>query len=523
MKPILTPAQAVDLDRQTQAFGIAGETLMERAGLAVARAAVDLLGGTYGRRAVIVCGKGNNGGDGLVAARHLERWGVRTAVHMIGPLVGGREPAAGNLRRLETETAARVRGFAPGRLARDLARADVAVDAVFGTGFRGIPEDDWAAAIDEMNASTAPVVAIDIPSGVDGTSGGVAGDAVRADLTVTFGAAKTGVILLPGAEFAGAVRVVDIGYPDDLIHADAFLIEPSDVVASVPVRPADTHKRAAGVLLVVAGSRAMTGAVKLIAEAAGRMGAGLVIVAAPEGIVPVVQSVLTEAVFLPLRETSAGTVSAGAFEQLEDALARVHAMAIGPGMSTDPETAGFIRDLVRVCPVPFVLDADGLTAFTGRAGDLADRKSAAVLTPHAGEFERLTGVSPRLLDEDRLGHVRALAAEAQAVALLKGSRTIVAEPGGAVRVNPTGTSVLATAGSGDVLTGMIGGLLARGVAPVDAASSAAYLHGLAGILAGRLSGEGTLAGDLLDQIPAALDKAMSQSDKAMSQGTGVSL
>jgi len=508
MKPVLTPDEAGALDRETQARGTAADALMEAAGRAVARAAVDLMGGTYGRRAVVVCGKGNNGGDGLVAARYLARWGVRVAVIAVEPLGDLREPAASNAERLDEAPSIRVLPFSDASLERELARADVAIDAIFGTGFRGFPEDEWAEAIEGVNASPLPIVAVDIPSGVNGATGAVDGNAVRADLTVTFGAAKVGAVLLPGAELAGAVRVVDIGFPGDLVRARAFLTEPDDVATVLPERPVETHKRAAGVLVVVAGSRAMTGAVRLIAEAAGRVGAGLIQVAVPASILPIVQAGLVETTFLPLPETDAGTVGARAIDPLLERLESADALAIGPGLSTDEETAGFVREMANVCPVSFVLDADGLNAFTGRGSQLADRKSDVVLTPHAGEFARISGVPKRELDADRLGHVRAFASETQAVTLLKGSRTLVVTPDGMARINPTGGPVLATAGSGDVLTGVIGGLVARGMSPVDAAWAGAYLHGLAGILAGRETGEGTVASDVAAQLPLAVARVL---------------
>ena len=503
MKPVLTPDEAGALDRATQDAGIPAQLLMERAGRAVARTAVDLVGGVYGRRAVVVCGKGNNGGDGLVAARHLARWGMRVTVVAVETVDALREPAARNLVRLE-EVGVRARGWSAAALAHELARADVAIDAIFGTGFRGFPEDEWADAIDGLNEGPAPVVAVDIPSGVNGATGAVEGDAVRADVTVTFGAAKVGAVLLPGAEYAGAVRVVDIGFPDELVRADAFLVEASDVAGWLPTRPIDTHKRATGVLVVVAGSRGMTGAPVLVAEAAARIGAGLVTVAAPAEIVPTIQTHLTEATFAPLPATGSGSVAREALAPALELLERADALAIGPGLTTDDETAGFVRDLVRASPVPVVVDADALNAFAGRTADLADRKADAVLTPHAGEFARLSGLDARELDADRLGHVRRLAHDAGAVTLLKGSRTIVVDERGAARINPTGGPVLATAGSGDVLTGMIGGLVARGLAPSDAAAAAAFVHGVAGMLAGRLAGDGTLAGDIARAIPDAI-------------------
>jgi ADP-dependent NAD(P)H-hydrate dehydratase / NAD(P)H-hydrate epimerase len=502
MKPVITPQEAAQLDRATQARGVGADVLMERAGLAVARATADLLGGVYGRRAVVVCGKGNNGGDGLVAARHLARWGVAVAVHEIERSDDLREPAASNHRRLVTETDARLRSFSARALERELARADVVVDAIFGTGFRGMPEDEWAEAIEVVNAGGVPVVAVDIPSGVNGGTGSADGAVVRADLTVTFGAAKIGVVLLPGAELAGAVRVVDIGFPEDLVPMATGLTEPGDVAAQLPSRAADAHKKASGTLVVVAGSAGITGAVALIARAAMRAGAGYVFVAVPSSILHVVQEKLTETVFLGLPETPEGTVAQDALDLVMQRLSDAHALALGPGLTTNDETRSFVRTLVRECPVPLVVDADGLNAFAGEAGGLADRKAEAVLTPHVGEYVRLM----RAGADDRIAAARSLSTRARAVALLKGSRTVVADPSGIVRINPTGSPVLATAGTGDVLTGVIGGLLARGLEPFDAAWAGAYLHGLAGILAGRQHGDGTVAGDIPDLLPAAIDR-----------------
>jgi len=502
VKPVLTPDQARELDRATQAAGIPAEALMERAGRAVAQACVDLCGGIYGRRAVAVCGKGNNGGDGFVAARQLARWGMRVAVVMLEDPGGLAEPAAGNARRLG-EAEVRIVRFSDSALQRELGRADVAVDALFGTGFRGMPEGGSATAIAALNGSDVPVVAVDIPSGVDGANGTIASDAVRADLTVTFGGPKTGVVLLPGASNAGTVRVVDIGFPLELLRANVFLTEPRDVAPSLPSRPIDAHKREA-VLLVVAGSRRMTGAPRLVAGAAARMGTGLVQVAAPSDTLRVIQAGLTEATFLPLAETEDGTMAESAVDALLEAMEHATAVAVGPGLTTDPDTAGVIRKVVAESQIPLVVDADGLNAYAGDAAALSDRRAGAVLTPHDGEFTRLTGVKGRDIASDRLGHARRLAATTGAVSVLKGSRTVIAAPDGEVRINVTGSPALATAGTGDVLTGMIGGLLARGVSPWDAGWSAAYLHGLAGMMAGREAGEGVVAGDILPLITEAV-------------------
>jgi hydroxyethylthiazole kinase-like uncharacterized protein yjeF len=504
VQPVLTAAETQALDRETEARGTGVADLMERAGLAVARTAAALAGGTYGRRAAVVCGKGNNGGDGLVAARHLARWGMGAAAVLLGDPEGLREPVASNLIRLEGTPGARWRPYGRETLTREVGRADVVIDAVFGTGFRGTAEGHHADAIDLVNGSMVPVVAVDVPSGVEGDTGLVRGPAVRADATVTFGAPKVGDVLMPGALHAGVLEVADIGFPSDLMRSELLLVEAADIASWLPGRDPQGHKRGSGVVLVVAGSRRMTGAPRLVAEGAYRAGAGLVTVAVPEGILGVVQAGLAEATFLPLPEGAEGSVADAAWEVLAERLADFDAVAVGPGLSTAGETPALIRRLVGGSPVPVVADADALNAYEGSGGDLADLASGLVATPHAGEFARLFGTPVEELAEDRVGLVRKAAAETGTVLLLKGPRSLVALPEGEVRINPTGSTALSTGGTGDVLTGAIGALLARGLRPPDAASAAAYLHGLAGELAGATAGEGTTALDVAGLLPEAV-------------------
>jgi NAD(P)H-hydrate epimerase len=300
------------------------------------------------------------------------------------------------------------------------------------------------------------------------------------------------------------LEVADIGFPPDLLRGEVQLAEASDVAALLAPRPPETHKRATGVVLVVAGSRRMTGAPLLVAEGAYRSGAGLVTMAVPEKALAVVQTGLAEATFLPLAEGPAGSVAEGAWDDLAKDLERFDVVAIGPGLSTDEETPAFVRRLVAESPAPVVLDADAINAFAGRAGDLAGRVSDAVVTPHAGEFGRLFGMPSTEVLEDRLGFTRKAAAETRAVVVLKGTRSVIASPEGEVRINPTGTPVLATGGTGDVLTGAVAALLARGLAPVEAATAAAYVHGMAGTIAGAETGEGTTARDVARAIPVAV-------------------
>ena len=501
MLPVLTAAETRALDEATESRGTPVSLLMERAGLAVARAAAGAAGGTYGRRAVVVCGKGNNGGDGLVAGRHLARWGMAVEVFLLEPEL--REPAAGNLRSAE-RAGIQVRAFDDAAVRRSLERADVAVDAIFGIGFRGRAGGSFAAAIDALNETPAPVVAADIPSGVEGDTGIHRGPAVVADVTVAMGAPKLGDVLFPGASVAGVLEVADIGFPDDLLRSDLWLLEAADVRRWLPSRDPDTHKRRTGVVLVVAGSRRMTGAPQLVVEGAYRAGAGLVTLAVPQGILPVVQAGPREATFLPLPEGPEGSAAEAAVEVLADGLDRFDAVAVGPGMSTDEGTRSLVRRLVRESPIPMVIDADGITAFAGRAGELSVRTAPAIITPHAGEFARLFGMPASEVADDPVGLVRKAAAETGCVTLLKGSRTLIASPDGQVRLNPTGTSALATGGTGDVLTGAIASLAARGVDPFDAAAAGAFVHGVAGRIAGERTGEGTVAGDVAEALPEAV-------------------
>ncbi|MFM8999108.1 MAG: NAD(P)H-hydrate dehydratase [Actinomycetota bacterium] len=495
MRPILTPDEAAALDAATQARGIPAATLMERAGHAVARAAVALAGGRYGRRVTVVCGAGNNGGDGFVAARVLHGWGVAvTVVAVGGPAT--RVPAA-SARRAAEELGVPVLRLDGDVLARELARSDAAVDAIVGIGFRGPARDAVAAAIVALDAGACPVLAVDVPSGLDAGTGAIAGPVVRADATVTFGSLKTGLVAAP--ETAGPVDVAEIGFPDDLIPDGCCLVEAGDVADVLPRRDRAAHKREA-VVVVIGGSRVMPGAAALAASAAMRGGAGLVQVAVPAGILPVLEVLVPSATFLPLPETADGAL-AGDDGSLAAALDRAHAVVLGPGAGRDPSTAAWIRATLASLALPTVLDADGLAAFVD--APLSAGAGGLVLTPHVAECRRLLRSDDPRPDSDRIGAARVLAARTGAVALLKGPGTVVATPDGRATVNPTGGPTLATAGSGDVLAGLIGALLARGLAPRDAAVAGAFVHGLAGDRAAASRGDGATAADLADAIPGA--------------------
>jgi NAD(P)H-hydrate epimerase len=441
--PVVTPEEMAAIDR---AAPEPVETLVERAGSAVAWAARRLLGGTYGRRVVVVAGKGNNGNDGRAAAARLAAGGVRVEV---------------------VDAAAAPATLPP---------ADLVVDAAYGTGFRG----DYEA----PDACGTPVLAVDVPSGVDGLTGAAGEGAVRAEHTVTFAALKPGLLLPPGRDLAGEVEVADIGL--DVSSARAHVVEAADIAAWIPVRATAAHKWQSAVW-VIAGSPGMTGAAALVCRGAQRAGAGYVRLSVPgaddedEGPVEVVRTALDR--------------RGWATDVLHE-LGRFSAVVVGPGLGREHDDD--VRALVAGASVPVVVDGDGLTALGTSAA--ACCRATTVLTPHDGEFERLAGERPAA---DRIDAARRLAARTRATVLLKGPTTVVAASGGDVLLGTEGDARLATAGTGDVLSGVIAALLAGGLDPVRAAAAAAWLHGRAGHLG---SARGLVAGDLPDRLPVVYDE-----------------
>lgn len=429
------------------------EVLIERAGAAVARAAVRMLGGSYGKRVVVIAGKGNNGADGRVAARRLADRGV-------------------HVRIVTTED-----------LPERIADCDLVVDAAFGTGFRGV----WS----PPDVGSVPVLAVDIPSGVDGLTGRCGPGVLQAEHTVTFVGPKPGLLFAPGSAYAGVLEVVDIGL--DASSVRTHLVQHRDVAQWYPVRDADAHKWRSA-LWVIAGSGGMFGAARLAAAAAHRTGTGMIYLSTPGSGVDAMAP--TEVVNHPL---SADTWAADVLAASE----RFHAFVVGPGMGRADVTAAQIRSFVAATARPVVIDGDGLFALAwgaeGAASFLRSRPGPTVLTPHDGEFALLTGRRP---GNDRIASARELAAQTGAVVLLKGSATVVAEPGGAVLVVTAGDERLATAGTGDVLAGIIGSLLSLGVAPFEAAAAGAWIHGQA---ARRGPRRGFVASDLPHLIPAVLE------------------
>ncbi|MBU1671620.1 MAG: NAD(P)H-hydrate dehydratase [Actinobacteria bacterium] len=511
MKVVL-PAEMAAIDRAAmEGEGIPGLELMERAGEAVARAAREMLIESGGRRVAIWCGKGNNGGDGLVVGRLLSG-AYEVSIYM----AAGPDELAGdarvNLERLEVHgLPVRWTGSVDGvRAFSDEGPFDLVVDALFGTGFAGRPSGLYAEAIEAMNASGRPVLAVDVPSGVDGTTGAVAGPAVKAARTVTFAALKAGLVQFPGAGYAGEVEVADIGIPESLLDSvpdsRMHLIGEEEAAALLPVRAPDAHKWQCGSVLVVGGSPGMTGAAALAANSALRSGAGLVVCAVPEGVHDILEVKTTEVMTMPLQQTSSRTLAEAACGRVVELARRFDVVALGPGLSTDEETGSAVRRLVAELDRPLVLDADGLNAVAERPSLLAERSAPLVVTPHPGEMARLLSIETADVQGDRIGHATRSAVEWGAVVVLKGARTVVAGPSGDVGINSTGNAGMASAGMGDVLTGCIASLMSQGLEPFDAAVAGAYFHGMAADLAANMDGMiGMTAGDVARHLPLALN------------------
>jgi hydroxyethylthiazole kinase-like uncharacterized protein yjeF len=492
--------------------GIDGLELMERAGGGVAQAVERLV---PDGPVTVLCGKGNNGGDGLVVARLLRHAGRPVTVVCVAPPAELRGDARTNLERLPGDPPVRLDGArwsgepgepSGGPAALAAGPDAVLVDALLGTGFEGVPRGEVAAAIAAINAARARVVAVDVPSGVDASTGVVAGEAVRAALTVTFHAAKPGLWIAPGKIHAGVVETLDIGIPRGAPLAASVGLIGAGVLSLLPRRAASSTKFSSGQVLVAGGSRGLSGAPALAARASMRAGAGYVTVCVPASLQPVLAAGGTpEMMTRGLPEDEHGSLTAAAAEAVLAASARGGALALGPGLGRAEGAFALARTLAREATVPLVLDADGLNAHAGALEELAARGAPTVLTPHAGELGRLLGCDSAEIERERLRRVREAADSARAVVVLKGDDTLIAEPGGRVAVNGAGTPALATAGTGDVLTGVIAALLAQGLDPFTGAAAGVWLHAHAGREAARRLGavEGVIASDVIDALPAA--------------------
>ena len=511
---ILTAEGMREVDRAAiEDLGIPSLVLMENAAIGV----VEALGKAFGEAesAAIFCGPGNNGGDGLAVARHLSVRGWDVRVFLVA---GGRELSAdaevqlGICRKAELPVMEIGSADVLDAAFDAAAECDVVVDALFGTGLARPLEGLFAQVVDAINALPTPCIAVDLPSGLSASEAQPIGPHVAADLTVTFAAPKVAHVFPPAADAVGEMVVTDLGIPPRLVEdveeeeGDLHLLMGEELADLLPEREAGSHKGDYGHALIVAGSPGKAGAAILAARAAVRSGAGLVTVGVPEPIVQTVDLGSIESMTLGLPAGAAGAsgqIGDEAVLAVLDALEGKAVLALGPGLGQESETQAAIRRIALDCPLPVVIDADGLNAFAGHAGELAARRVETILTPHPGELGRLLGVSTAQIQEDRVAAARGAAEETGAIVVLKGHLSLIAS-GTAVFVNPTGNPGMATGGTGDVLTGLIAGLIAQGLDALDATVLAVYLHGLAGDLAAERLGEIALAaGDLVEMLPAA--------------------
>ncbi len=511
--------QEIDLRASTD-YGIPSLVLMENAGLQVVHAAQQVLGDLAGKVILVLAGKGNNGGDALVAARHFLQKGASVKVMLDGEPADIKGEALVNFNiwdKLGQRVHLLTERNAIQVLQVALLQTDLVIDGLYGTGFRGAIKDRTRKVVEAVNDSGKTIIAIDIPSGVEADSGAVWGVAVKASYTVTFGLSKIGLHLDSGAEYVGRLQVADISLPRTLLDSsplgtDYFLTTDNMAGKWLPPRSRSAHKGAFGHVLVVGGSRGMLGAACLAGEAALRSGAGLVTLAVPRSLQEVAAGYRPEIMTLGLPETGAGTINRDGRELIEAFLKKVDAVVLGPGLSTHPETTTMVRELVASIRVPTVLDADALNALAEEASEngavspedlFKENKLPLVFTPHPGEMARLLKVKTADVQQKRLFTVEKAARSWNSTVVLKGARTLVAAPGARqVYINDTGNPGMATGGTGDVLSGLTGGLLAQGLEAVNAAALAVYVHGKAGDQAASAKGETALiAGDLLAWLP----------------------
>jgi len=509
---IVKPEQMSEIDKFTiNEIGIPGMVLMENAAVCVVNEILDMLPDLSGKRIVVLAGKGNNGGDALAVARHLYNKGTDVKTYLLAKKDEIKGDAAANLKILENIGIDVVEFISEEQFPEFenvLMRADLVVDGIFGTGLKGNVRGIPARLIDIVNSSSKTVVSIDIPSGINGENGAIMGCCIRASRTVTFALPKIGLLVNPGCEYTGKVTVADIGIPQKAIEnfrIDTHTLGKHDISSLIPVRNRDANKGSFGRVLIISGSTGMTGAGCLTAKAALRSGAGLVYIGVPSRLWHIYASSTTEAITVPLDDDGTGRLSQSLIDKIDTVIEKKDVIAIGPGLSVNNAIVEIVKSIIEKARVPLVIDADALNAISTDVSILKYLKAPAVITPHPGEMSRLTGIDIADIQKNRFEVAREFAARWNVVTVLKGSRTVVAKPDGTLLLNTTGNPGMATAGSGDVLTGIIAGLIGQGMKPEDAAAAGVYLHGSAGDEACSKKGEcGMIAGDIIEELPGIL-------------------
>ena len=511
---VVTAAQMAAIEQASERAGVSTDTLMENAGLAVAQAARDELGGAAGARIVVLVGPGNNGADGLVAARLLRRWGAEVVCCLLTrrPEV---DPKMDLAREYDVEIIPSPDGGILGSLIR---RSRLVIDSVLGTG-RSRPLSGPVAEAMRMlqgareSRNPPTLLALDLPTGLNADTGEADPACPNFDTTLALGYPKAGLLRFPGVERAGRLRVLDIGVPPGLAEEQAVdleLLTPGWVGPRLPPRPLNSHKGTYGHSLVVAGSRHYVGAAWLASQASVRTGAGLTTLASPEGVYPLAATKGAEAIHLPLPEDNDGSIDPSAVEIIRDSERRYTAVLAGCGLGWSDGTTEFLRRLIdheqsRLGGIPLLIDADGLNNLSGIRDWHLQFSGPLVLTPHPGEMSTLTGIPVGHIQADRVAVAREWSERWGGTVVLKGAHTVIASPGAPVRIAPFVNPGLATGGTGDVLSGVIVSLLAQGLAPPDAAAVGVWIHGMAGDIAvGRIGNAGLAASDLLEDLPSAV-------------------
>ena len=501
MRRVVTADQMRSIDRKTiEEVGVPGIVLMENAGLGVVRMIEEMLVEVENPRVSIFCGKGNNGGDGMVVARHLFNRSIAIDVYLLDSAQSLRGDALLNFELLQG-FGIDIKVLTDKKNLKQIQSGDLIVDALLGTGVTGEVTGFTAELVRWINRSNLPVVSVDLPSGLHSDEGSVGGVAVAATRTATMAELKRGLVIPPGRELAGEVEVVDIGAPGfvgESMDIRTFYLEEEDIRDRLPLRPEAAHKGCFGKIFILAGSPGMTGAATLASKACLRVGGGLAILGIPRSLNQILEEKLTEVMTWPLPQTETGTLGLEAEDEIYARLDWADVAAIGPGLSDHAETAELIRRIVSKTKLSVVIDADGLNAFTGHADLLKKGGVNRILTPHFGELARLIDLSIEEIESNRVELARETANRFGCVLVLKGSPTVIASPEGDVYINSTGNSGMATAGSGDVLTGCIVGFLGQGCTPLDAALCGVYMHGLAGDIAQEVwGGRSLIAGDMI--------------------------
>lgn len=505
--------QMRQLDRAAiEEYEIPGIVLMENAALGVVRCMEEHYGSLRDRSVLIICGKGNNGGDGMAVARHLVNREAAVRVLVLGDPKGFRGDAAANYAICERMQVPVVPVDSAGRLSgvsAAIRKADLIVDAILGTGIVPPVRGLVAQVVRRINRSGKPVIAVDLPTGLSADSSDVTGEVVRSDLTVTFGLPKISLVQYPSLSTAGRVEIADISLPVELVDKADIRTEliGNEILGTLPLRKPDLHKGTAGRVLIIAGSKDMPGAAVMTALSCFRTGAGLVYAAVPENVRRYFSKRLMEGVLVPLPESERGHFTPAALSAILSSARGKKVMALGPGIGLDPDTGEMVRSLIRKSRIPVVLDADGINHIAEDLEVLKKAGAQVILTPHPGEMGRLSGASSHEVKTRRVDLAREFACKFKVILVLKGARTVVADPEGRVFINTTGNPGMATAGTGDVLTGMIAGLSAQGMKPLQAALAGVYLHGCCGDLAARRRGaRGLLSRDLIREIPNVLPR-----------------